>query len=136
MLDIADTDAEGGKLVPSLRFEQAGAAMRAVAAGPWTVRHFADLHAAIARLSFPRRKAKPQAAEVDVRAVTELDTAGAWLLNHLRTQFDAAGVKAYLAGATETQLGLLTVVETNTVTTGRPKRPRPPILPLIGETVR
>ena len=136
MLDIADTDAEGGKLVPSLRFEQAGAAMRAVAAGPWTVRHFADLHAAIARLSFPRRKAKPQAAEVDLRAVTELDTAGAWLLNHLRAQLHAAGVKAYLAGATETQLGLLTVVETNTVTAGRPKRPRPPILPLIGETVR
>jgi phospholipid/cholesterol/gamma-HCH transport system permease protein len=136
MLDIADTQSEGGKLAPSLHFEQAGTSMRAIVAGPWTVRHFAELHAAIAKLSFPKRQAKPQAAEVDARALTDLDTAGAWLLNHLREQFKAAGVKVYLSGATEAQLGLLNVVATNTVTAGRTKRPRAPVMPLIGETVK
>jgi phospholipid/cholesterol/gamma-HCH transport system permease protein len=136
MLDIAHGDAEGGKLLPSLRFEQAGPGLRAVAAGPWTVRHFAGLHAAIAGLSFPKRAAKPEAAEVNIQAVSDLDTAGAWLLNHLRRELAAVGVKAYLVGATEAQIGLLNVVDSNTVSEGRTKRPRPPLIPLVGEILR
>jgi phospholipid/cholesterol/gamma-HCH transport system permease protein len=136
MLDIVETKPDGTKLVPSLRFELGGQSMRAVAAGPWTVRHFAKIHAAIGRLSFPRRAARPQAAEVDIAGVTELDTAGAWLLGHLRRQLAASGVKAYLAGATEAQLSLLNVVETNTVTEGRGKRPRAALVPLVGEALK
>ena len=137
MLDIADTRTEGGhRAGPALRFEQAGEHMRAIATGPWTVRHFAQVHAAIARLSFPKRVAKPQAADVNIAGLTELDTAGAWLLGHLRRQLAAHGVKAYLSGATEAQLGLLNVVETNTVMEGRGKRPRAPFVPLVGETLK
>jgi phospholipid/cholesterol/gamma-HCH transport system permease protein len=136
MLDVADTRTKGAKPEPSLRFERAGPAMRAVASGPWTVRHFAELHAAIAKLSFPKRDGKPQAAHIDLGGVSELDTAGAWLLNHLRQRFNGAGVKTTVSGATEAHLGLLNVVETNTVTEGRTKRPRAPVMPLIGETIR
>ena len=133
MLDLADCQPDGGALAPSLTAERSPRGVRAVAAGPWTVRNFAALHAAIAALPSARPGARQQAAEIDLRAVTEMDTAGAWLLNHLRGQLAASGAAAHFSGASAARISLLDVVETNTVR-DKPLRRRQPVMPLLGET--
>ena len=134
MLDIAEAQDEGERPVARLDIESAPGGLRAIASGPWTVRSFAEIHAAIVTLSVPRRK-RAQAAEINLSGISDLDTAGAWLLNHLRKRLGTNGIQAFISGGTEAQLSLLSVVETNTVGE-QAKRPRQGVMPLLGDTVK
>jgi phospholipid/cholesterol/gamma-HCH transport system permease protein len=136
MLDIAETQSDGGNTAPRLVFEAVPGGVRALASCAWTVPHFAFLHGVITRLALPKRAGqRPLAAEIDLTAVSELDTAGAWLLNHLRAKLGGAGVQTFVAGGTEAQLSLLNVVETNTVAARPPKRRVQASFALIGDAV-
>ncbi len=135
MFDIAETHAEGARAQPRLDIEAVPGGLRLIAAGPWTVQSFATLHAAIAGLSLPKNAPRPAAAQIDLGGLSELDTAGAWLLNHLRQHLLSMGMRTSVAGGSEAQLSLLNVVETSTVG-ARPAKPAgTSITPLFGDAI-
>lgn len=78
---------------------------RIVLSGPWTVEHGAQMEAAIAGIG--RNATVDKAVTIDLSGVDRLDTAGAWLIDSARKQFDAKGVKATFAGAKHEQEILL-----------------------------
>jgi phospholipid/cholesterol/gamma-HCH transport system permease protein len=132
MLDIANTEPGGGRAVPALRVEAVSGGLRVVASGAWTVRDFAEILGDITALKLPKRPGQIR-AEIDLDGVRDLDTAGAWLLNHLRAKLTAAGIAARFRGGSQAQSGLIAVVESSMVGERPPPRRRKVIAPLIGD---
>lgn len=131
MLDIAETQDEGAANRARLDVATGNGGVLIAATGPWTVRNFGPIHKAVTGLSFPRRK-RPQAAQIDLNGLTELDTAGAWLLNHLHKRLAEQGIGVFVSGGTPAQLGLLRVVDANSGG-ARPQKPPRRTMPLIGD---
>ena len=132
-LDYADSQADEDNAPPRLDFESVPGGMRAVASGDWTVQNFAQIHAAIAALPLPKRGAKPEAAQIDLTDIEELDTAGAWLLNHLGRQLVKSGIPIQFSGGSPAQLKLLSVVDTNTARAQPARRRAEAVLTLFGD---
>jgi phospholipid/cholesterol/gamma-HCH transport system permease protein len=135
MVDIAETHLDGGSVPPRLDLVQVAGGIRAVASGAWTVQNFALIHAAIAALPLPKRGPRPEAAQIDLHRVAELDTAGAWLLNHLGRQLVTLGIPIQFAGGSAAQLKLLSVVDTNTAKARPARRHAEAMLTLVGDAI-
>jgi phospholipid/cholesterol/gamma-HCH transport system permease protein len=135
MVDIAETHPDGGSAPPRLDLVQVAGGIRAVASGAWTVQNFALIHAAIAALPLPKRGPRPEAAQIDLHRVAELDTAGAWLLNHLGRQLVTLGIPIQFAGGSAAQLKLLSVVDTNTAKARPARRHAEAMLTLVGDAI-
>ena len=107
---------------PSLVAEHDGDTLRLVASGEWVGTHIATLDKAL--------RASDQAdANVifDLRAVTRMDTAGAWLVERARRDANAFE----LVGATDEQRRLLDAVRLDDGAAAEPRR-RPPFLERFG----
>jgi phospholipid/cholesterol/gamma-HCH transport system permease protein len=134
MLDAA-AKAPPGSLTPArtLRVVVEGRHLRLFASGRWTVQEFARLDGEIKMLSFVAGKHDIEEALIDLAAIEDLDTAGAWLLQDLRKQFEAAGVRASVKPASERQRILLGVVDENSAAR-KPAKRRRKVMPIAGET--
>ncbi|WP_170937328.1 MULTISPECIES: ABC transporter permease [Rhodomicrobium] len=130
MLDIA---ANAGASAPALRVNLQGRTLRVAPAGRWCVQDFARLDAEIKALNIDGRKREIGEAEIHLSIVEDLDTAGAWMLHHLKKQFEAAGIPAAFKGASEKQQILLGVVGDNTVAEKPARIRRGPVVPLFGD---
>ncbi|MGB0084576.1 MAG: ABC transporter permease [Rhodomicrobiaceae bacterium] len=136
MLDLAEKSrSNAGRPAPRLRAEVRGSTLRLTPVGRWSVQDFTVLDAEIKALNMPARKSEVADAEIALSAVEELDTAGAWLLHHMRKELEAAGLPSRFSGASEKQRILLGVVDEN-VTAQRPDIvQRRPIAPIVGDAV-
>ena len=133
MLDAAAT-APDGSPASALRAAVDGGTLRLAASGRWTVQEFARLDGEIKTLDITAGRREYTEARIDLAAIEDLDTAGAWLLHDLRRQFEAAGVKASVEAGSERQRILLGVVSDN-ITAEKPARlKRNAIMPIAGET--
>lgn len=89
-----------------------------VCGGAWTARELGNLGRSVAKF----RAGHEQTAQIDLRAVTHMDTAGACLIERLRTGLTARGVAVELRGASDVVSHLLTTVRQHQ----RPHAPEPP----------
>ncbi|MEQ9520417.1 MAG: MlaE family lipid ABC transporter permease subunit [Parvibaculum sp.] len=90
-----------------LQETDAGLLIRAV--GEWTVRHVRDLDEPLRALS-PQR-ARGRSAIIDLKRVSRLDTAGAWLLHRTNEQLRLLGLQVSYHGETPEIRTLLGVAE-------------------------
>ncbi len=95
---------------PSLAPDVKDGMLRLAVSGRWTVRETAELHARVQSLQIPAQRSRITAAEVDLSAVEELDTAGAWLIDLLRRELEGTGIPVRLRTVSEKQDVLLGVV--------------------------
>ena len=133
MLDAA-AKAPDGSPAPVLRAAVDGGTMRLAASGRWTVQEFARLDGEIKTLDIAAGRREYAEARIDLAAIEDLDTAGAWLLHDLRRQFEAAGVKASVQPGSERQRILLGVVSDNIAAEKPARLKRNAIMPIAGET--
>jgi phospholipid/cholesterol/gamma-HCH transport system permease protein len=107
--------------------------LRLTVSGRWTVREFAQRQAEIEALQQSSQGSHITGAEIDLAAIEELDTAGAWLIDSLRRKLEAAGVPVHLRNASEKQTILLGVVRDG----ARQPRPEPSqqktVVPFLAE---
>jgi len=82
-----------------------GERLELAAGGSWTAPHAGELEALVERVSGEAPKAKN--LSIDMGAVREFDTFGAWLLERLTRQWTASGREATIVGLPEHDLGLL-----------------------------
>ncbi len=120
---------------PTLRAAVDGRNLRLAASGRWTVQEFARLDGEIKTLNLTSGKRDIEAALIDLTAIDDLDTAGAWLLHDLRKQLAAAGVKVTIRPASERQRILLTVVDENSAARKPTRHRRGTFMPIAGETL-
>lgn len=71
--------------------------------GPWVLAEATALDPRVRQLS-PQGQRE---ARIDLSALTELDTSGAWLLRRLSLRLEAAGLAVAYSGASPDQLGLI-----------------------------
>jgi phospholipid/cholesterol/gamma-HCH transport system permease protein len=82
-----------------------GERLELAAAGSWTAPHAGELEALVERVTDEAPKAKD--VSIDMGAVREFDTFGAWLLERLTRQWTDAGRKARIVGLPKHDRGLL-----------------------------
>jgi len=121
--------------VKPLRAQLHQGVLRLTPVGLWTVQSFAALDSAINAVIATARKGNLTQAEILLGEVADLDTAGAWLIHHLRAELAAVGVEASLAGASEKQRILLGVVDQNIVDDKPQPRRSGVSVPLVGDAV-
>lgn len=93
----------------SLDAEETEAGLLVRAGGDWTVRQVRDLDEPLRALS-PQRM-RGQAAVIDLKQLSRLDTAGAWLLHRTSEQLRRLGMKVSYHGETTEFRTLLNVAE-------------------------
>src|SRR5262245_25097540 len=86
---------------PGFRVELRGTTFRLIASGAWTVAEATKLDAALKRLRVPIPPTPEFTGEMDIAAIAEIDTAGAWLLQRTAASWEAGGLRTRYAGATE-----------------------------------
>jgi phospholipid/cholesterol/gamma-HCH transport system permease protein len=92
-----------------LTSEVRGGRLEVVAAGAWTAREADRLEDLVEAAG--RRDPEIRAVSIDMRAVRELDTYGAWLLERLVRARKALGHEASIVGLPESYRGLVAEVE-------------------------
>ncbi|MDH3700842.1 MAG: MlaE family lipid ABC transporter permease subunit [Alphaproteobacteria bacterium] len=90
-----------------LKTSQDGGRLILVAGGSWTIRDAADLESALEEVS-PNGV---DAASIELSGVTEMDTAGAWLVRRTALAFEASGVPIDIRGMADAYLPLGRIVE-------------------------
>lgn len=95
---------------PWLRANWQDQTYRVEIGGAWRTETLAEVERAAAALAPPERGA----AVIDLAAVTDIDTNGAWLIGRIASDLGAAGLAVSFAGATDVQRGLLEVVASAT----------------------
>ena len=134
MLDHAErSSSQAAGARPPLLAELQGGVLRLTPAGAWTVENFAMLHAAIEKVKATARKGNLRQAALRLSVVEDLDTAGAWLLHHLRTGLTTAGVDVHLTEISEKQRILLGVVDANIVAEKPARQRRGFSIPLVSD---
>lgn len=91
--------------------EQQGETLLLSAGGSWETASLAQLDVGLRRLA----RARVRAARIDLGAVDNMDTAGAWLLYRTRKELRARGVAAEFQGAKPAHADILNRVETGDV---------------------
>jgi phospholipid/cholesterol/gamma-HCH transport system permease protein len=86
---------------PGFRVELKGTTFRLIANGAWTVAEATRLDLALKRLRVPIPPTPEFTGEMDIAAIAEIDTAGAWLLQRTAASWEAGGLRTRYAGATE-----------------------------------
>jgi phospholipid/cholesterol/gamma-HCH transport system permease protein len=86
---------------PGFRVELRGTTFRLIASGAWTVAQAAKLDIALRRLRVPIPPSADFTGEMDIAAIAEIDTAGAWLLQRTAAAWEAGGLRTRYAGSTE-----------------------------------
>src|SRR3990170_348753 len=86
---------------PGFRVELRGTTFRLIASGAWTVAEATKLDIALKRLRVPIPPTPEFTGEMDIAAIAEIDTAGAWLLQRTASSWEAGGLRTHYAGATE-----------------------------------
>jgi phospholipid/cholesterol/gamma-HCH transport system permease protein len=86
---------------PGFRVELSGTTFRLIASGAWTVAEATQLDIALKRLRVPIPPTPEFTGEMDIAAIAEIDTAGAWLLQRTAAAWEAGGLHTRYAGATE-----------------------------------
>jgi len=95
--------------MPKLLIEPAGDQVRIVASGEWTIRNAAAADEIIKATEVPH-KVK---AELDLGAVSLMDTAGAWLIHKVRSQTEFDGARVELRNINSAHKVLLEEVESH-----------------------
>ncbi len=91
--------------------EQQGETLLLSAGGSWETASLAQLDVGLRRLA----RARVRAARIDLGAVDNMDTAGAWLLYRTRKELRARGVAAEFQGAKPAHADILNRIETGDV---------------------
>jgi phospholipid/cholesterol/gamma-HCH transport system permease protein len=91
---------------PGFRIVPEGTVFKLIAVGSWTIREAATLDSALKGLSVPIPPSSEFTGEIDISAIEELDTAGAWLLQRTLDAWQKSGLKTAYHGATE-EFGIL-----------------------------
>jgi phospholipid/cholesterol/gamma-HCH transport system permease protein len=86
---------------PGFRVELKGTTFRLIASGAWTVAEATKLDTALRRLRVPIPPTPEFTGEMDIAAIAEIDTAGAWLLQRTAAAWEAGGLRTRYAGATD-----------------------------------
>jgi phospholipid/cholesterol/gamma-HCH transport system permease protein len=86
---------------PGFRVELKGTTFRLIASGAWTVAEATKLDIALKRLRVPIPPTPEFTGEMDIAAIAEIDTAGAWLLQRTAAAWEAGGLRTRYAGATD-----------------------------------
>lgn len=86
---------------PGFRVELRGTTFRLVATGAWTVAEAAELDRALRRLRVPIPPTRDFTGEMDIAGISEIDTAGALLLQRTAAAWQKGGLRTHYAGATE-----------------------------------
>jgi phospholipid/cholesterol/gamma-HCH transport system permease protein len=84
-----------------------GGQLKLAAGGSWTIRDAAILESALEKVS----SAGAEAASIELSQVTEMDTAGAWLVRRTALSLEASGVPTDIGGMAEAFLPLGRIVE-------------------------
>ena len=92
---------------PWFELERKGRTLRLTAGGPWTVHHAALLDGALRRIE----PAGSTEAEIDARAVDELDSTGGWLLVRTKALLQEAGLSITTFDVPELYVPLLSAIE-------------------------
>ena len=86
---------------PGFRIKLEGTVFRLIATGSWTIREAAALDAALKKLRVPIPPSSEFTGAIDISAIEELDTAGAWLLQRTSDAWKDTGLGTDYHGATE-----------------------------------
>lgn len=124
---------------PGYALAEADGVLRLTASGSWTIREVAEIDREV-DLSLRRQRGGGVArGEILVADLDQLDTAGAWLLGHIREAWERLGLATRIVGATEEHRILLDEVREHAATHQSPPGTRHPALRLledIGGAVR
>jgi len=93
---------------PQARVSREGDHMRVSLSGAWTVANARDAEAAIGAVEV---KGARNLVTLDLSAVSDIDTAGAWLVHRERAHAEFAGRRVELVGASERMAFLLDEIE-------------------------
>ena len=121
---------------PGFRVELRGTTFRLVATGAWTVAEAAALDKALKRLRVPIPPSRDFTGEMDIAGISEIDTAGALLLQRTAAAWQKGGLRTHYAGATESFRILIQEVHRR----GQAERPttekRDPLQALVDNATR
>lgn len=136
MLTKDETDASGGRdgmdaRPPRVAVERTGEAVMIGLAGDWTTKTVSAVDARMRELAASERGS---AVVIDASAIGRMDTAGAWLVERLLADLDAAGTQVRIVG----QSGSTQVLQAAVGPSARrgpeaPRAPRPNIFLRIAE---
>jgi len=103
----------GDREKPGVRLLGEGGRLVLRCSGSWTTRRLSAVERPLSRLRGDETVKGQTALEVDLGAVSELDTAGGLFLTHTIHAFRKAGLEVYLRDATDEQVKLLEAVAAN-----------------------
>ena len=121
------TDGPGGHREARVASRREGDFLVVDFAGAWTTRNLDAQEAALAALS----PAGAGRVRLDLSAVSDLDTAGAWLVHRTTRDLKAMGLAVELAGARDTHLGLIRTVGQHDAPCPPPPRPENPVVAVV-----
>ncbi len=107
--------------------EQQGETLLLSAGGSWETASLARLDVGLRRLA----RARVRAARIDLGAVDNMDTAGAWLLYRTRKELRARGVAAEFQGAKPAHADILNRIETGDVEQTLERDEAGPVLAMV-----
>jgi len=106
--------------------ERRGIRLGLFAEGAWTLPEAQRLDRALTELPWPAGAAEGVVAEIDIRGIVKLDTAGAWLLQRTWSNLEDRGCATTLVGGTEEQRILLDEVGLRAASARSAPAPTPP----------
>jgi len=95
-----------------------------IVGGPWTLYHARTAEDLLEDVSLPGA----QSVTIDIGGVTELDTAGAWLIHRLRAGLEFRGARVELSNVDERFAPLFTEIENHIPRQWQPRRSRYSVL--------
>ena len=123
----ADTQTDGSPGRSSLEIYHDGDSLVVSFGGCWTTQEVGSQDAALGAID-PKGAAH---AVLELSALDELDTAGAWLVHRTARDLESAGLSVELSGAREAFTTLIDTVTSHDVPCPEPPRPDPALIAIV-----
>ena len=119
--------AQDDSVEPWLSSQAAGDRVTLSLGGPWTTAHITRLSKELTGVATESKRA----VTFDLSGVTELDTAGAWVISSAERQFEKAGLSVAMEGASEGVNGLIETVSAHHIVTPPPPKAVNPLIAIL-----
>ena len=120
------------RIAPTLSIGGSGESVRLACGGSWTIHHAQEIENLVVNVHL----GDPTFITFDFANLSELDTAGAWVIHRLQADLEFKGARVERTGLGSAHAGLLSEVETHHPAPWRPYKSRISIVGLLETTGR